>query len=263
MAAHGYILIPLTYLAMKTVHELAHRLAVKRWGGEVHEMGIVFLLLMPIPYVDASSAWAFANKYQRILVGAADILAELVIAAFAMLIFFFVEPGVVTDFAYTAILLGTVSTVLFNGNPLLRFDAYYVLADAIEIPNLAPRASRYWGYRVQRYAFGIKDARSPVTAPGRTRLVHYLRSRRNGVPHRHSACHCAIRCRGVARTRHCARCLGVVWTDRVAADAARPLCSPRAAAQRMPPPRARGFRRGAERSDRAIDRRTATAVDTG
>ena len=164
LAAHSFVLLPLVYLVMKTVHELAHALAVKRWGGEVHEMGIVLLLLMPIPYVDASSAWAFADKYRRMLVGAAGILAELVLAAIAMLLFFVVEEGLVKDFAYTAMLLGTVSTLLFNGNPLLRFDGYYVLADAIEIPNLAPRASRYWAYLAQRYAFGIKDAQSPVAA---------------------------------------------------------------------------------------------------
>ncbi|MGR8919671.1 MAG: peptidase M50, partial [Gammaproteobacteria bacterium] len=169
LASHAFVLLPLTYLVVKTVHELAHALAVKRWGGEVHDLGIVFLLLMPIPYVDASAAWAFGSKYRRMLVGAAGILCELVIAALAMLVFFLVEPGMVKDFAYTAMVLGSVSTLLFNGNPLLRFDGYYVLADFVEIPNLAPRASRYWLYLVQRYAFGLEAARSPVAAAGERR----------------------------------------------------------------------------------------------
>ncbi len=167
--ADSFVLLPLAYLFMKTLHELAHALAVKRWGGEVHEMGVVFLLLMPVPYVDASAAWAFADKRRRMLVGAAGILVELVLAAVGVLVFAVVESGPVRDFSYTVMLLGGVSTLVFNGNPLLRFDGYYVLADALEIPNLGPRASRYWAYLVQRYAFGADGVTSPVTALGERR----------------------------------------------------------------------------------------------
>ena len=166
IAAQAWLLAPLVYLVMKSVHECAHALAVKRWGGEVHRVGISFLLLLPLPYVDASAAWGFADKRQRMLVGAAGILAELGLAAIAALVFSCTEPGVVKDLAYTAMVLGSVSTLIFNGNPLLRYDGYYVLADAVEIPNLAPRAARYWRYLAQRYAFGLREVASPVTAAG-------------------------------------------------------------------------------------------------
>lgn len=166
IAAQAWLLLPLVYLVIKSVHELAHALAVKRWGGEVHAIGISFMLLMPVPYVDASAAWGFSDKRQRMLVGAAGILAEIGIAAVAALVFRCSEAGFVKDLAYTAMLLGSVSTLVFNGNPLLRFDGYYVLADAIEIPNLAPRAARYWRYLVLRYAFDLRAAVSPVTAVG-------------------------------------------------------------------------------------------------
>lgn len=165
-AAHAVVLLPLVWVGMKLAHELAHALAVKRWGGEVHEAGIIVLLLLPMPYVDASAAWGFADKRRRIAVGAAGILAEVSIAALAALVFLAVETGLVRDLAYTAMLLGTVSTFAFNANPLLRFDGYYVLSDAIEIPNLASRSTRYWGYLVQRYAFGLGEASSPVLARG-------------------------------------------------------------------------------------------------
>ncbi len=173
-AADAWLLMPVVYLVIKTVHEAAHALAVKRWGGEVHDVGIVLMLLFPVPYVDASAAWGFPAKRQRILVGAAGVLAELMIAAFAALIFMLTEAGMIKDLAYTAMLLGSVSTLLFNGNPLLRYDGYYVFADAIEMPNLAPRATRYWLYLLQRYVLGLRQANSPEsTAAERVWLLVY------------------------------------------------------------------------------------------
>lgn len=169
LTTHALVLIPLVYILMKTIHETAHGLAAKRWGAEVHDTGVVLLLLIPIPYVDATAAWAFPQKHRRLVVGAAGIAAELVLAAIATFVFVLVEPGMVKDFAYTAMLLGSLSTLLFNGNPLLRFDGYYMLVDAIEIPNLASRATRYWGYLAQRYVCGIDTVRSPVTAAGERR----------------------------------------------------------------------------------------------
>ena len=158
--ANAWLLMPTVYLVIKTVHEAAHGLAVKRWGGDVHDVGIMLMLLMPIPYVDASAAWGFAEKRRRMMVGAAGVLAELLLAALAAIVFTLVEAGTVKDLAYTALLLGSVSTLLFNGNPLLRYDGYYVFADAIEMPNLAPRAARYWLYLMQRYVLGMEQATS-------------------------------------------------------------------------------------------------------
>ena len=63
-------------------------------------------------------------------------------------------------------LIGGISTLLFNGNPLIRFDGYYILGDAIEIPNLSRRAAQYYGYLAKRYLFGLREACTPVTASG-------------------------------------------------------------------------------------------------
>ncbi len=156
----------LMYPVVKALHELGHGMAVKAWGGEVHETGINLLVFMPVPYVDASAAWAFRDKRRRALVGAAGILVELFLAALAILVWLLVEPGLVRDLALNVALIGSVSTLLFNGNPLLRFDGYYVLEDLIEIPNLASRASRFYLYLIQRHLLGLEDARSPVTADG-------------------------------------------------------------------------------------------------
>ncbi|MEM1201584.1 MAG: hypothetical protein AAGI06_19955, partial [Pseudomonadota bacterium] len=148
------------------LHELGHSYAVKNWGGEVHEMGLMFLVFIPVPYVDASAAAAFPQKWRRALVGGAGILVELFLATVALFVWLDAEPGLVRTLAFNVMLIGGVSTLLFNGNPLLRFDGYYVLADLVEIPNLGQRSNRYLFYLMQRYLFGAEEAVSPVTAPG-------------------------------------------------------------------------------------------------
>ena len=148
----------LIYPAVKTLHEFGHAYAVKQWGGEVHEMGIMLLVFMPIPYVDASAAYAFREKSRRIFVGAAGIVIELLIASLAMMLWLNVEPGLVKSVAYNTMIVAGISTIFFNGNPLLRFDGYYILADLLEIPNLWMRSNQYLGYLVQRYVIRNKEA---------------------------------------------------------------------------------------------------------
>ncbi|WGH77170.1 peptidase M50 [Jannaschia ovalis] len=166
LAAESLIALALVYPVVKFFHELGHGFALKKYGAEVREVGLMFLIFIPVPYVDASAATGFVDKRRRMLVSAAGILVELGLAAIAMLVWVEVEEGLVRAVAWNVMVIGGISTLLFNGNPLLRFDGYFVLSDAIEIPNLGNRANQYLGYLVQRYAFGIQDARSPVRAPG-------------------------------------------------------------------------------------------------
>lgn len=166
LTPRNLLILWLTYPLVKALHELGHAFATRLWGGEVHELGIMFLALIPVPYVDASAASGFADKHRRMLVDAAGMIVELTLAALALLVWLAVEPGIVSAIAYNIMLIGSVSTLFFNGNPLLRFDGYYLLADALEIPNLGTRANRYLGYLVQRYLFGVREAKSPVTARG-------------------------------------------------------------------------------------------------
>jgi len=156
----------LIYPVTRIFHEFGHAYAVKRWGGEVHEMGIMLIAFMPIPYMDASSSSAFYHKGQRIMVSAAGIMVDLLLAACGVIVWINAEPGMARVIAYNVILIGGVSALLLNGNPLLRFDAYYILADFLEIPNLADRGNKYIGYLLQRYLFGIRDAKSPAQATG-------------------------------------------------------------------------------------------------
>lgn len=160
------LLMALVYPLVKGLHEFGHAIAAKRWGGEVHEMGVLILVLMPIPYVDASSASTFAAKGKRIVVAAAGILVETTLAALALMLWLQSPPGLARDIAFDVMVVSGVSTLLFNANPLLRYDGYYVLSDALEIPNLATRAVRYYHYLGRRYLLGLGGAISPATAPG-------------------------------------------------------------------------------------------------
>src|SRR5436190_12520326 len=163
LAPQNLVLLWFTYPLVKTIHEFGHAYAAKIFGAEVHEIGVMFLVFVPVPYVDASATSSFPDKRQRMVVGAIGIAVEVALAAIALLIWVYAAAGPAHAVAYNIILIGGVSTVLFNGNPLLRFDGYYVLADAIELPNLGQRATRYLGYLVQRYVFGSRDASFPPT----------------------------------------------------------------------------------------------------
>ena len=124
LAPHNWVLLWLFFPIIKGLHELGHAFAVKVWGGEVHNMGVAFLVLTPVPFVDASAASAFPNKGRRILVSAAGIMVELLLASLAVFLWLLVEPGIVRDMAVVVMFIGGVSTLLFNANPLLKFDGY-------------------------------------------------------------------------------------------------------------------------------------------
>ncbi len=161
----------LCFVLTKVLHEFGHGFACKRFGrqngtgGDVHEMGIMLLVFTPVPYVDASSAWSFRSKWQRIVVGAAGMLVEFAIAGVAALVWVNTPQGTLTSaLAYNVLFISGASTLLFNANPLLRYDGYYILSDALEIPNLASRSRQYIYYLVKRYAWGIKTAVNPASA---------------------------------------------------------------------------------------------------
>lgn len=158
LAAENVLLMLLCYPVVKALHELGHAYVTRAYGGNVDEMGVMLLVLLPVPYVDASSSTTFASKWQRAFVAAAGILVELLLAALALLVWLNVEPGAVRTLAYQVMLICGVSTLFVNGNPLLRFDGYFVLADLIEIPNLGTRSQRYWAYLAERYLLGSRES---------------------------------------------------------------------------------------------------------
>lgn len=161
----------LLYPVVKALHEMAHALATKRWGGVVHDMGIMLLVFFPVPYVDSSASNRFASRRKRILVSAAGIMVETFLASAALIWWLHGAAGIGRDIAFGIMIIGGVSTLLFNANPLLRFDGYYVFSECIQIPNLASRSQQYLGYLFKRFLVGIPDVRSPVTAFGEAKWL--------------------------------------------------------------------------------------------
>ncbi len=166
LAPQNLVLLWLLFPVLKLAHELGHGLVTKAFGGEVHELGLMLMVFTPVPYVEASAAWAFRNKWQRILVGAAGMMVELFLASVAMAIWLHTEPARAHLLAYNTILIAGASTVLFNANPLLKFDGYYMLMDFLEIPNLKQRANRYFEYLSERYVLAQRDAQLPIATVG-------------------------------------------------------------------------------------------------
>ncbi len=166
LARDNLLILAVTFPLLKLLHELGHCYAAKIGGASVHEAGIMTLVVMPVPYVDVTTSGAFGNKWRRALVGAAGMLTELFCAGLAMIVWTNAEPGLARAAAFNCLLIAGVSTLLFNGNPLLRFDAYFILSDLIEIPNLGTRANRYYLYLLNRYGFGMQGQTSPVQAKG-------------------------------------------------------------------------------------------------
>jgi putative peptide zinc metalloprotease protein len=148
---------------LKLFHEAGHAFVCKRYGGEVRTMGVMFLLFTPLPYVDASSSWGFPERWHRIYATFAGMAVEFFFAAAGTLVWANTAPGLVHSLAFNVMLIGSVSSLLFNGNPLLRFDAYYMLSDYAEIPNLYQKGQQQWRYFGDRYLLGTVSAQSKAT----------------------------------------------------------------------------------------------------
>jgi putative peptide zinc metalloprotease protein len=153
--------------ATRLVHELGHAVVCKLCGGECHEIGFMLFLFAPTVYCDVSDAWTFSSKWARMAVSAAGIGVELIVASVAILLWHFSEPGTFHDVCFLTAVLCSVNTLLLNGNPLLRYDGYHVMADYVEMPGLAQRAADVWRRFAVRWWFGERAAAEvgdPATA---------------------------------------------------------------------------------------------------
>lgn len=152
----------------KMCHEFGHGLSCKRLGGECHEIGFMLLVLTPCLYCNVSDSWRLNNKWHRAAIGAAGMYVEIILATIATFMWWFVQPGLIQEICLKVMLVSSISTVLFNGNPLLRFDGYYILSDILEIPNLSQKSTKALTTLVGRNWLGLEipdDHLMPTNRP--------------------------------------------------------------------------------------------------
>jgi putative peptide zinc metalloprotease protein len=160
-AADNWLYLGLTMAVVKVLHEFGHGLSCKKFGGECHEMGVMFLVFTPCLYCNVSDSWMLPNKWQRVFIGAAGIYVELFLASIATFLWWFSEDGMFNFLCLSVMFICSVSTVVFNGNPLLRFDGYYILMDIIEIPNLRQKANEVLKRWFQKNCLGLELQDNP------------------------------------------------------------------------------------------------------
>ena len=160
-AANNWIWLGCTMAAVKILHEFGHGLSCKKFGGECHEMGFMMLVFTPCLYCNVSDSWMLPNKWQRVFIGAAGMYVELILASFATFLWWFSEDGMFRFLCLSVMFICSVSTVVFNGNPLLRFDGYYITMDLLEIPNLRQKSSEILKRWFQKNCLGLELQDNP------------------------------------------------------------------------------------------------------
>src|SRR3954465_7302702 len=159
--AQNWLWLALTLCVTKVLHEFGHGLSCKHFGGECHEIGVMFLVLTPCLYCNVSDSWMLPNRWHRAAIGAAGMYVELVLASIATFIWWFSAPGPLNYICLNVMFVSSVSTVMFNANPLLRYDGYYILSDVLEIPNLRQKASTILNRKLGKWCLGLEEPEDP------------------------------------------------------------------------------------------------------
>lgn len=158
----------------KIIHEFGHGLSCKHFGGECHEMGVMLLVFSPCLYCDVSDSWLLKNKWHRIMIAAAGMYIEIILSAIAVYVWWNTRPGMLHHLALNTFFVTTITTVIFNANPLMRFDGYYMMSDFLEIPNLRPKADKLLRESFAWYCLGIESRPDPfMPETGRAWFVIY------------------------------------------------------------------------------------------
>ena len=156
-AADRWLILALTMAVVKVLHEFGHGLSCKKFGGECHEIGFMLLVFTPCLYCNVSDSWMLPNKWKRVWIGAAGIYVEMILASIAAFVWWFSEQGTtINDLCLNMMFLNVVSTILVNGNPLLRFDGYYIVMDMLEIPNLRQKSTEVLKRWFQETCLGLE-----------------------------------------------------------------------------------------------------------
>jgi multidrug resistance efflux pump len=168
-AAVGWFVI----FAIAVIHEFAHGLTCKHFGGRVREMGFMLLFFLPALYCNVSDAWLFPEKSKRLWVGFAGAYSDLLVWAFAVFAWRITAPETALNYVALVIIALTGIRILVNLNPLIKLDGYYLLGDYLEIPNLRDKAFAYLQNRIRRHPGSGKDRTNTVGSRERRVYVTY------------------------------------------------------------------------------------------
>lgn len=157
LSADNLIAFAVAFACVKVLHELGHAFVCRHFGGECRELGILLLAFIPCLYCNVSDAWLLRNRWHRIAVSAAGIGVELVAASICTFLWWYSQPGLLNSVCFSVMFVASLGTVLINGNPLLRYDGYHILADLLDIPNLRQRATASWRRMFARWVFGVAE----------------------------------------------------------------------------------------------------------
>ena len=172
-ASGNWVWLAVALGVTKVLHEFGHGLSCKHFGGECHEMGVMLLVFTPCLYCDVSDSWMLPSKWQRAAIGAAGMYVELILASIATFLWWNSHPGVFNQLCLDVMFVSSVSTLMFNANPLMRYDGYYILSDLLEIPNLRQKATTILGRITSKWCLGIDQPEDPFL-PTRNRGLFAL-----------------------------------------------------------------------------------------
>lgn len=167
----GAALAGLTLVLAKVVHELGHAYVCKHYGCRVSTMGVALMVLWPVLYTDTSGAWRLPGRRPRMMIGASGMLAETALAAWATLAWSFLPDGMLRSAMFVLATTTWILTLAVNLNPFMRFDGYFLMSDALAVPNLQQRSFALARWRLREWLFGFGDVAPEVFEPWRERVL--------------------------------------------------------------------------------------------
>ncbi len=173
-SARNFFWLALVMAVTKIGHELGHGLSCKHFGGECHEIGFMLLVFTPAMYCDTSDSWLLPNKWHRAFIGFAGMYVEVFLASIATFLWWFTQPGLFNFMCLNVMFVSSISTVIFNANPLLRYDGYYILSDILEIPNLAQKSRLAMMNALRVHCLGMRPvSQRQLPAQGHFTFITY------------------------------------------------------------------------------------------
>lgn len=173
ISRENWLWLLVVWVGLKVFHELAHGLVCLRYGGSIRETGILLAFLAPLAYVDASASWSFRSRWHRIHTALAGVYIELIIASIAVIVWTQCDSPLMRHVLQNIIVMASVSTIVFNLNPLMKFDGYYVLSDLLQVPNLSSQANSILMSLMQKVLYGATTGQPMILGRNRVVLAAY------------------------------------------------------------------------------------------